>query len=205
MDTNTDDADLCIFKDMDGFEDFDIMDNFAVAAIFDDLQDGTLSVLDIDLFDNAVCSNIDCSRASDRPISQDTTQNESVVDNLQKLHPTCGCREKCDVAHEFMNPSQLSKSECSVDVKRSQSTCPYRSANCESRKRIRYDKCGSDSNNKEPKLANIFESDLHHRIACVQHDHCYFTTRSTEYQYRQSSLASGQSDSLEEGSTSDGG
>ena len=225
--------DLSIFEGMVGFEDFNPMDDSALTTIFDDLQEGTLlSILNDELFDDLVASpKGTCAAQQLGENGEQSSTYSSSSDSCEEEHPTTASpvetsgqttRSLCstrsigmmnDVNCEVSPPSH--NMQCSKEsLQMADPTLLVKQATMSidptTRKRARHDSYENHSNCKEQKLSPVI--DLQHLLECVQHDHCYTAAKEKNViddrrgsVMSERSTRSSSSDSLEEGSNSDGG
>lgn len=218
-------SDLSVFEGMVGFEDFDPMDDSTVTTIFDDLHEGTLlSILNDDLFNDLVTDQMEYCVVEQSGKGEKGKSSEVTIDELfneMDQSRTCNSSFKyytenspitafSKVKHceEHMLPSYGRESmQNQLTVSEGVCECTFDQT---SQKGVKFASLCENEACKEQRLTPTI--DTQYLLECVQHDHCYIGgnnggKRKGTAERRGSSMSeqSTSSDSVEEGSNSDGG
>ena len=201
----------CSFEGIIGREERNPIDDSTLTAMFDDLQEGTLlSTLNNHVFHDLVTDSKGSWIAQDlemlEMVEQSITGNFN-LDNLFENIPSPG--GSSEISNEETPTLSVSKSGMVMDdenepphLRPTENSCSSSTAYQMSLKR---GTSGSPSSSKGDELSPTI--DLQQQLDCIHHDHCY-TMNMKEGDNKQSSCRSAyssSSDSLEEGTNSDGG
>jgi hypothetical protein len=190
---------LCSVENIMGWEERDPSNDSTLVAMFEDLQEGTLlSTLNKDVLDTD-------SKAS--WIAQDVEMVEQSItgnfnlDNLFENVSSLGRSSNKVYINEESPTFSLSKSGMVMDdpsqVRPTENSCLSSTAYQE--RRMSGNSCCSKGDALSPTIG------LQQRLNCIYHDHCYIKESGDKHKSSIKSAYSSSSDSLEEGTNSDGG
>ena len=195
---------LCSFESIVGHEEHNPIDDSTLTAMFDDLQEGTLlSTLNNHVFHDLVTDSKGSWIAQDLEMSEMIEQSITGNFNLDNLFENASSRgSSSKVSNEETPTLSVSKSGMVMDDENEPSHLIPAVNICSSSMR---ETSSSPSSSKGDELSPTI--DLQQQLDCIHHDHCY-TMNVKEGDNKQSSCRSAyssSSDSLEEGTNSDGG
>ena len=195
---------LCTFESIVGSEEHNPVDDSTLTAMFDDLQEGTLlSTLNDHVFHDLVTESKASWTAQDLGMAEQSITGNYNLENLFEnvSSPGSSSREK---SNEEMLTLSVSRSGMVMDdepphLRLAEHSCSSLAAY---QLRLRRETSVNPSSNELPPTV-----DLQQQLDCIHHDHCY-TINVRERGNKESSSRSAyssSSDSLEEGTNSDGG
>ena len=206
---------LCSFENIIGCEENNPIDDSTITAMFDDLQEGTLlSTLNDRVFHDLVTDSKGSWVVQDLEMSGLVEQSITGNLDLDNLFENVSCRDSLSVVSNKEMPTQnmmiddtkSAKAEIESSHLRSpENICSSSTVYQMGLKRVTSGSCDSHSSNKGDELSPAVS--LQQQLDCVHHDHCYIMNvkESGNKQSSSRSAYSSSSDSLEEGTNSDGG